>query len=64
LKELLELDLFFYFVDESNKEILKEDLEFWILSDEEKPEWGTEWGNFFEIGLLPKVAFDSAGARI
>ena len=64
LKELLELDPFFYFVDESNKEILKEDLEVWILTNEEKPEWGTSWGNFFEIGLLPKVAFDKTGSRI
>jgi hypothetical protein len=28
-----------------------------VLSAEEKPDWGTKWGNFFEIGLLPRKFF-------
>ena len=39
-------------------------LEEWISSDEKNPSWGTKWGNFFEIGLLPKKAFNSEGKTV
>jgi len=32
-----------------------------VWSEEKTPEWGTEWGNFFEIGLLPKKFFNASG---
>lgn len=54
----------FYFVDENNQIIDEELIRARILSEEKNPEWGTPWGNFFEIGLLPKKSFNENGIRI
>jgi len=53
----------FYFVNEDNKLIPDKVLADRILTLEEYPPWGTKWGNLFEIGLLPKSAFDKNGKR-
>jgi len=53
----------FHFVDEENKIIPDSVLSARILTTEKKPPWGTKWGNLFEIGLLPKSAFDNNGNR-
>lgn len=63
LEQLLNLRNYFYFVDCDNCEIQSEQLSLQILSDVGKPAWGTFWGNFFEIGLLPKNFFTSDGER-
>ena len=63
LEQLLNLRNYFYFVDCDNCEIQSEQLSLQVLSDVEKPAWGTRWGNFFEIGLLPKKKFTSDGER-
>lgn len=61
--DLLSLEGAFHFVNENNARIDLRTLSERILSSEEKPDWGTEWGNFFEIGLLPKQHFDENGER-
>lgn len=63
LADLMSLEDGFYFVDENNAQIANATLSDRILTTEEKPEWGTEWGNFFEIGLLPKQHFEENGTR-
>lgn len=50
--------------DANNRPMDWDRLESMILSDEAKPSWGTQWGNFFEVGLLPKSAYDANGSRI
>ena len=63
LQKLLDLQKYFYFTDSNNCKISSEQLSRQFLSDVEKPNWGTVWGNFFEIGLLPKEFFTISGAR-
>ena len=63
LEKLLSLGDVFYFVDEDNTLIDGKVLESWIKTDAEFPSWGTKWGNFFEIGLLPKKWFGRDGKR-
>jgi len=59
---LLESD---YFLTNENNDLMPwSQLEEWISSDEKNPSWGTKWGNFFEIGLLPKKAFNSDGKTV
>ena len=64
LKKLFTNSSEFYFVDENNKIIEENLISTRVLSDEKFPIWGTNWGNFFEIGLLPKRFFDIFGNRI
>ena len=64
LKKLLANKSEYHFVDENNKIIEENLLSTRILSEEKYPIWGTDWGNFFEIGLLPKKFFDKSGIRI
>lgn len=47
----------FLLVDENNEEKSFDEVYEQVMSAEEKPAWGTKWGNFFEIGLLPKKFF-------
>ena len=63
LRKLLAHSNNFYFVDENNLIIPNDVLSMRVLTKEEKPLWGTKWGNFFEIGLLPKVFFEQNGRR-
>ena len=63
LEHLLSLGGSFYFVNEDNNIIENDVLKMWIMTKEEFPSWGTKWGNFFEIGLLPKTCFGSDGQR-
>jgi FkbM family methyltransferase len=53
----------FYLTDQNNSlmdwSVLKEQ----VLSDEQYPKFGTKWGNFFEVGLLPKRIFSDIGIR-
>tara|TARA_B100000787_G_C16180667_1_gene291600 strand:+ start:671 stop:1465 length:795 start_codon:yes stop_codon:yes gene_type:complete len=63
LQKLLDLQKYFYFTDSNNCKISSEQLSLQFLSDVEKPNWGTVWGNFFEIGLLPKEFFNISGKR-
>jgi len=63
LENLLAHRDYFYFVDEDNKIIPDGVLSARILTTEKNPPWGTKWGNLFEIGLLPKIAFDKNGNR-
>lgn len=64
LKKLLANKSEYHFVDENNKIIDEDLLSTRILSEKKFPIWGTEWGNFFEIGLLPKKFFDISGNKI
>jgi FkbM family methyltransferase len=54
LKNLLTLGQSFFFVDSQNVSVSADTISERTLSQEKNPEWGTKWGNFFEIGLLPK----------
>lgn len=63
LQKLLALGVDFRFVNGRNEEISDGILEERILSEIEFPPWGTKWGNFFEIGLLPRIFFGSDGGR-
>lgn len=63
LNELLLLQKNFYFIDCNQCEIDFTRLSSQVLSKETKPCWGTDWGNFFEIGLLPKEFFNKSGNR-
>ena len=47
----------FFFSDGNNFEIDTQVLKERVLSEEDRPDWGTEWGNLFEVGLLPKRFF-------
>ena len=60
---LLSLREQFNLVDENNVTIEESTLRRWITTDEEFPSWGTRWGNFFEIGILPKAFFGIDGVR-
>lgn len=51
------LSLDFFFSDGNNCELDTKKLRERVLSEEDRPSWGTEWGNLFEIGLLPKRFF-------
>ena len=35
-----------------------------ILSEEQYPSWGSEWGNLFEVGLLSRRYFTCEAASI
>ncbi len=65
LEKLINLSEHFIFVDSNNMPIAHDVIENQVLSDLEKPEWGTKWGNFFEIGLLSKSYFylDNGGFK-
>ena len=41
-------------LDSNMKELSKDRLEQMIMTDEQYPEWGTKFGNFFEIVLTNK----------
>ena len=56
-QKLASLSADFFFSDGNNREIDTEILKERVLSKEDRPSWGTEWGNLFEIGLLPKRYF-------
>lgn len=62
-EKLVSLQSLFYFVDENNCSIDDEQLKMYITTKEQFPAWGTKWGNFFEIGLLPKKYFTPDGKR-
>jgi len=57
VKQLFALEDDFIFVDSDNKALSMNVISRQILSDDAQPEWGTEWGNLFEIGLLPNKYF-------
>ena len=57
LEKLLTLETTFFFVDGDNAALTTEIISHQVMSAEEKPDWGTEWGNCFEIGLLPRKYF-------
>jgi FkbM family methyltransferase len=63
LHDVLQLTDSFYLTDDENKPLAEEVLKEFILTEETHPRWGTKWGNFFEIGLLPKQAFNESGNR-
>ena len=63
LQGLLLLQKKFYIIDEDRCHIDFSKLSSQVLSKETKPTWGTKWGNFFEIGLLPKEFFNMSGNR-
>ena len=62
-ERLIRLDELFYFVNEYNNRFEDKELKTWITANEKFPDWGTKWGNFFEIGLLPKKYFGADGKR-
>lgn len=62
-EKLIALGSIFYLVNERNNQVDGNDLEMWITTKEKFPAWGTKWGNFFEIGLLPKKYFKADGKR-
>lgn len=51
---LSDLRAHYILTDHEDNKVEWSDLENKILSVEEKPIWGTPFGNFFEIGLIPK----------
>ena len=57
LTDLLALEKSFIFVDENNRETPTDILAQRILSEEQYPSWGSEWGNLFEVGLLSRRYF-------
>ena len=61
LQKLFALESTFVFVDEENAPLTNDIISYWVMSDEQKPVWGTSWGNFFEIGLLPRKHFQMDG---
>ena len=63
LEKLILLKNVFYIVDEDSCIIDDAKLEEWITTDLEFPSWGTKWGNFFEVGLLPMSYFRPDGIR-
>lgn len=62
-ERLIRLGELFYFVNEYNNRVEAKELKTWITTNEKFPPWGTKWGNFFEIGLLPKKYFEADGKR-
>ena len=63
LYDLRSLENAFYFTDEYNVQLTSSTISSRIMSNDPKPLWGTQQGNFFEIGLLPKKHFDGKGKR-
>ena len=63
LDDVLQLTDNFYVTDDENKPLSDDTLKEYVLTEETHPQWGTKWGNFFEVGLLPKVAFNATGTR-
>lgn len=61
---LKQLEDQFLFTNEHNQQIDCSQLKHQVLTDQRYPEWGTKWGNFFEIGLLPKRHFTAHGSRL
>lgn len=61
LQKLFALESTFVFVDGENAPLTNDIISYWVMSDEQKPIWGTSWGNFFEIGLLPRKHFQMDG---
>ena len=59
--EAFALESTFAFVDGDNAPLTNDTISYQIMSDEQKPAWGTDWGNFFEIGLLPRKHFQASG---
>ena len=57
VEQLFALENDFVFVNSDNKALSIDVISKQILSDDERPKWGTEWGNLFEIGLLPNKYF-------
>ena len=61
-QEVARLSESFYITDGNNFEIDTQTVKERVLSKEARPTWGTEWGNLFEIGLLPKCYFTRISA--
>ncbi len=57
LQKLSALESTFVFVDGDNAPLASDIISHQVMSDEQRPAWGTDWGNFFEIGLLPRKHF-------
>ena len=57
LQKLSALESTFVFVDGDNAPLASDIISHQVMSDEQRPNWGTDWGNFFEIGLLPRKHF-------
>jgi FkbM family methyltransferase len=53
-ENLYSLNDIYHPTDENNTVISWDEVKLKIMSDDKLPEWGTKYGNFFEIGLLPK----------
>ena len=54
LQQLLDLQKYFYFTDSNNCKISSEKLSLQFLSDVEKPNWGTVWGNVLRLDCYQK----------
>lgn len=61
-EKIARLSVDFFFSDGNNCEIDTQTLKARVLSEEDRPSWGTEWGNLFEIGLLPKRFFKQSSS--
>ena len=61
-QEVARLSESFYITDGNNFEIDTQTVKERVLSKEARPIWGTEYGNLFEIGLLPKCCFTRISA--
>lgn len=55
--KLLALEHSFIFVNEDNEPLPADLISQRVLTAEARPDWGTEYGNLFEIGLLPRKYF-------
>lgn len=64
VKDIVNICSEYWIVDDEHQIMDPSTLISRIESDEEKPSWGTKYGNFFEVGLLPKKFFDQNGERI
>ena len=53
----------FFITDGDSNQITESTLRQMVLTAESHPAWGTQYGNFFEIGLLPKKYFNEDGSR-
>lgn len=62
-EKFFELASDFFLTNENNQVISETELKMMILTSETHPEWGTKYGNFFEVGLLPKKFFNETGQR-
>jgi len=49
------LNKYYHITDHLNKEMDWSVLQDRILSEEKNPNWGTKFGNFFEVGMIPKI---------